>query len=64
MTDEHGLDEPANRMEAELATRKAGRAAAREADALADRLAEVDLHQREARFLLGRAGLLTRGNRE
>lgn len=64
MSDERTLNEPANRMEAELATRKAGRAAARDAEALADRLAEVDLHQREARFLLGRAGLLTRRARD
>ncbi len=64
MTNEHEIPEPANRTEAELATRKAGRAAARDVDQLADRLAEVDLHQREARFLLARAGMLTRRERD
>ena len=43
-------------MEAELAVRKAGRTAGTEADGLANRLAEIDIHQREARYLLERAG--------
>ena len=47
-------------MEAELAVRKAGRAAGTEADGLANRLAEIDIHQREARYLLERAGTLER----
>ena len=49
---------------ANLAVRKACRDAMTQAGDMADRLAEVDLHQREARFLLGRAGLLTRRDRE
>ena len=47
-------------MEAEPAARKAGRAASTEADGLADRLAEIDIHQREARYLLERTGMLER----
>ena len=40
--------------------RKAGREATERAGRLADRLAEIDIHQREARYLLERAGMLTR----
>ena len=47
-------------MEAKIAVRKAGREATEHAGRLAERLAEVDLHQREARYLLERAGMLTR----
>jgi hypothetical protein len=47
-------------MEADLAVRKAGRDASSQASELADRLAKVDLHQREARYLLERAGMLER----
>jgi hypothetical protein len=47
-------------MEAELAVRKAGREASSQADGLAERLAEIDHHQREARYLLERAGMLER----
>jgi hypothetical protein len=50
----------ANGMEARIAVRKADREAASQADDLAGRLADVDIHQREARFLLERAGLLRR----
>ena len=64
MTNEHEIPDPVNGMEAEIATRKAGRAAASDAEQLAQRLAEVDLHQREARFLLARAGMLTRRERD
>lgn len=61
MSNEHGsAPDPANRMEADLAVRKAGRNANSQASELADRLAEVDLHQREARYLLERAGMLER----
>ena len=64
MNESSNTPDPANRMEANLAVRKAGRDAMTQAGDMADRLAEVDLHQREARFLLGRAGLLTRRDRE
>jgi hypothetical protein len=47
-------------MEAQIAVRKAGREASEHAGRLADRLAEIDIHQREARYLLERAGMLTR----
>ena len=39
-------------MEASLAVRKADREAVSQAGDLADRLGEMDLHQREARYLL------------
>jgi hypothetical protein len=52
-----------NGMEAEIAVRKADREAASQADDLADRLADIDIHQREARYLLERAGLLARRKR-
>jgi hypothetical protein len=60
MTEQPPVPEPPNAAEARLAVRKAGREASARANDLADRLAEVDLHQREARYLLGRAGMLTR----
>jgi hypothetical protein len=60
MNENSGAPDPANRMEADLAVRKAGRDASSQASELADRLATVDLHQREARYLLGRAGMLER----
>jgi hypothetical protein len=47
-------------MEARLALRKAERDAHSSADRLIDRLADVEVHQREARYLLERAGMLTR----
>jgi hypothetical protein len=47
-------------MEASLAVRKADREATSQAGDLADRLTEMDLHQREARYLLERAGMLER----
>jgi hypothetical protein len=49
-----------NGTEAQIAVRKADRQAATHADDLADRLADIDIHQREARYLLERAGLLAR----
>jgi hypothetical protein len=49
-----------NAMEARLALHKAEREAHTHADRLVDRLAEVEIHQREARYLLERAGMLTR----
>ncbi|HMJ32812.1 MAG TPA: hypothetical protein VK501_02755 [Baekduia sp.] len=47
-------------MEARLALRQSERRAESGARRLADRLADVELHQREARFMLERAGMLTR----
>jgi hypothetical protein len=47
-------------MEARLALRKAQRDADGDAGRMRDRLADVEIHQREARYLLERAGLLTR----
>jgi hypothetical protein len=52
-----------NAMEARLALRKAQREAHTDAARLGDRLADVELHQREARYLLERAGMLTRRRR-
>jgi hypothetical protein len=46
--------------EADIEVRKADRQARTHASHLADRLDEIDLHQREARFLLERAGMLER----
>jgi hypothetical protein len=63
MTEHSPLPDDISAMEADLATRKVHREAAAHADDLADRLADVDIHQREARFLLERAGLLTRRRR-
>jgi hypothetical protein len=63
MSHETSSPDPANGMEAELDVRKAGRDAGTHADGLADRLAQVDLHQREARYLLERAGMLERRRR-
>ena len=63
MTNEFDAPDPPNPMEAELAVRKAGRQASSDADGLADRLAEIDIHQREARYLLERAGMLERRRR-
>jgi hypothetical protein len=51
-----------NANEANLAMRKAHREANTQAGRLADRLSEIDVHQREARYLLERAGLLRRRN--
>jgi hypothetical protein len=52
-----------NAMEAGLAVRKADRDAHTQVDRLVDRLADVEIHQREARYLLERAGMLTRRGR-
>ena len=60
MDDGAFLPDPDNAMEAQIAVRKAGRQATEHAGRLADRLAEIDIHQREARYLLERAGMLTR----
>ena len=60
MTDAAFLPDPDNAMEAKIAVRKAGRHATEGAARLADRLAQIDIHQREARYLLERAGMLTR----
>ncbi|HEX7298212.1 MAG TPA: hypothetical protein VF257_04340 [Solirubrobacteraceae bacterium] len=60
MTKPPPSSENLNANEADLAMRKAHREAAARAGDLADRLAEVDIHQREARYLLERAGLLRR----
>ena len=47
-------------VEAELARRRAEHEATTHAKRLDRRLAEVDIHQREARHILERAGMLTR----
>jgi hypothetical protein len=52
-----------NGSEADISVRKADREASTHAEDLADRLVEVDFHQREARYLLERAGLLARRKR-
>jgi hypothetical protein len=52
-----------NGMEAQIAVRKADREAMSHANDLANRLSDVDIHQREARYLLERAGLLERRRR-
>ncbi len=52
-----------NGIEAEISVRKADREAASQANDLAERLANIDIHQREARYLLERAGLLARRKR-
>jgi hypothetical protein len=63
MNENPAAPDPANRMEAGLAVRKADREATSQAGELAGRLAEIDLHQREARYLLERAGMLERRRR-
>jgi hypothetical protein len=63
MNENTGAPDPVNGMEASLAVRKADREAASQAGDLADRLDEMDLHQREARYLLERAGMLERRRR-
>jgi hypothetical protein len=63
MNQNSATPDPANRMEASLAVRKADREATSHAGELAGRLAEIDLHQREARYLLERAGMLERRRR-
>jgi hypothetical protein len=60
MTENPAARDDANSMEADLARRKAEHAAATHANGLDRRLAEVDLHQREARYILERAGMLAR----
>ena len=47
-------------LEARIHLHKAERQADGDARRLRDRLADVEIHQREARYLLERAGLLTR----
>jgi hypothetical protein len=63
MNETSGAPDPVNGMEARLALRKTDREAASQAGDLADRLDEMDLHQREARYLLERAGMLERRRR-
>jgi hypothetical protein len=63
MTEHTPSPDQANGMEARIAVRKADREAASHANDLADRLADIDIHQREARYLLERAGLLQRRQR-
>jgi hypothetical protein len=60
---EHTDPDHVNGLEARIAIRKADREAISHANDLADRLADIDIHQREARYLLERAGLLARRNR-
>jgi hypothetical protein len=63
MTEQPAASDNVRANEADLAMRKAHREATARAGQLADRLAEVDIHQREARYLLERAGLLLRRGR-
>ena len=63
MTDDLSSRDTRNATEAHLAVRKAHRDASSHAGRLADRLTEIDIHQREARYLLERAGLLERRRR-
>jgi hypothetical protein len=49
-----------NAMEARLALRKAEREADGDANRLHKRLTDIEIHQREARYLLERAGMLSR----
>ena len=60
MTDEPLPRHDASSLEASLALRKAARDADRHADQMLDRLTSVEIDQREARYLLQRAGMLTR----
>jgi hypothetical protein len=59
MTDPR-LPEDPTAMDAEFSVRRAQRDAATDAREMTDRLNEVDIHQREARFVLERAGMLLR----
>jgi hypothetical protein len=63
MTDEPVPRNDPSSMEARLALRKAAREADRQADQLVDRLTSIAIDQREARYLLERAGMLTRRGR-
>jgi hypothetical protein len=63
MTEHTPSSDRINGMEARISVRKADRDAVSHANDLADRLADVDIHQREARYLLERAGLLARRQR-
>jgi hypothetical protein len=63
MTEQPPRPENVNASEAHIAMRKAHRDAAADANGLADRLDEIDIHQREARYLLERAGMLSRRGR-
>jgi hypothetical protein len=63
MTEQPPSPDNVNATEASIAMRKAHREAATDAGHLADRLSEMDIHQREARYLLERAGLLRRPKR-
>jgi hypothetical protein len=58
------IRDPDTAAEADLAVRKAGREANARANGLANRLEEVELHHREARWVLERAGMLTRRREE
>ena len=63
MTEQPRFPSHIDSLEADLALRKLEREAETRSRGLGDRLAEVDLHQREARYVLARAGVLTRRNR-
>jgi hypothetical protein len=60
MTDQPLPGHDPSAMEARLALRKAARDADRQADQLLDRLTSIEIDQREARYLLERAGMLAR----
>jgi hypothetical protein len=59
MTDRRPSPEDSS-LEARIALRKAARQADGDANRLRERLTDVEIHQREARYLLERAGMLTR----
>jgi hypothetical protein len=60
MHDRDPRPDDVNATEAHISMRKAHREATSSAERLAERLEEIDIHQREARYLLERAGLLAR----
>ena len=62
MTDRRSAPDNSS-LEARIHLHKAQREADGDARRLRDRLADTEIHQREARYLLERAGLLTRRRR-
>ena len=60
MTDDFETPDPPTAWRPSSPCARPAASAGTEADGLADRLAEIDIHQREARYLLERAGMLER----
>ena len=60
MTERRPSSERTSSIEARIQLHKAQREADGDARRLRDRLADIEIHEREARYLLERAGLLTR----